>query len=409
MRWKVGFSGHHPQRGAQLLELAGDLVELAQVAGQRGGGPLELVRLTHHRLGDHELPDHVDQAVHPLRVDLHRLAQYDIAGGRGIAARRGSDAAARHGGRRGLRGDGGARGRRSGLPAARRGRRRLPDGARGPGGRSRSGGRSGVLRGGDAHRRRRDPLEEPLERRGGRRERSSGQATAEAGDEALHGVHRLEGDVEGGALHGQGALPRTVEEPFGLVGQGGDVAQPQEAGVALDRVEGPEEGVQGLLVAALLLEREQVMVQCLQVLDRFGDEVPQELHGEGRVQHPAAVPTRRSLAVPPTGIPGVGGLRLQLGRQGHLRLGPAVPDDRLEAADGGPHHSEGGPRFTGLLQHHQLHQVGGGGAGVRQPGAGDALQLPACLLEEGVESGQPRRVAGVGHPPPRRRGDRGGR
>ena len=63
---------HHPQRHRCALQIGRDAAELAEAAGEMGAGDcFELGVLHHHRLGDHQFPNQIDQAVELERVDPH--------------------------------------------------------------------------------------------------------------------------------------------------------------------------------------------------------------------------------------------------------------------------------------------------------------------------------------------------
>ena len=79
---------HHPQRHRRALQIGGDAAELAEAAGEMGAGDcFEFGVLHHHRLGDHQFPHQIDQAVKLERVDPHDAGANDGAsrGGCGTA------------------------------------------------------------------------------------------------------------------------------------------------------------------------------------------------------------------------------------------------------------------------------------------------------------------------------------
>jgi hypothetical protein len=251
-----GAERHHAQGSPHLLRLAGDLVELAQLPGEgrRSRSP-QLRALDDHVLRDDQLPDGFQQAIQLFRLNLHRLPQGRADGTglrRALVAPDGKAGPRFRIKRAFCTGAVRSRGIRNEVRRL-RGRafrkvHRLPEDP--PHG-LRQDGRAGLLGG------RPQPLY-PL----------------------LEDVDGLQGQVEEPAAYRQRALPGLIEQVLQSMGEGLEGMEPQEAGHALDGVESPEHGIEGLAPLAgtrIAFQIHEARFGVFQVLQRFLHEVRQQV------------------------------------------------------------------------------------------------------------------------------------
>ena len=100
-------------------------------------------------------------------------------------------------------------------------------------------------------------------------------------------VHRLRG-------HGQTALAKLVQQILERVGEVGDLIQPEHGAIALEGVRAPEDPVQQLGIARILLQRQQSRLEVGQQLGRFLEEGLQQRVCAQRI--PPIISRRPSLA-----------------------------------------------------------------------------------------------------------------
>ena len=66
----------------------------------------------------------------------------------------------------------------------------------------------------------------------------------------------------------------SVEEVLAAVGDRPELGEPEESGRPLDRVDGAEDARQPLGVAGILLQRDEVPVELVEILGRLDEELP---------------------------------------------------------------------------------------------------------------------------------------
>ena len=256
---------HHAHGHGVALQVGRDALQLAQIPGQpfvRHAAQRGI--LLDHGLDDDQLTDHVDQVVQlpGVHLDGIHLHGFDLHGrcrSRGLGCRR------RSGGRSGRYRDGtrpllGEQGRTVVFGHSRAGRGwtrrpgRLQDNRR-------SSGNHGFH------------LRHQLTafNRGVR-----GRLTVDALLQAVnHGRHDIDGfqdDVDLGMADGVFARASQIEEVLNPVSHFLDTRDAQRPGIALDRVERPEQIVQELDVAGCSFERQHRRLDRSEVVERLGEE-----------------------------------------------------------------------------------------------------------------------------------------
>ena len=288
---------HHPQRHRRPLEIGGDAAELAETAGEMGAGDrLELGILHDHRLRDDQLTDEIDEAVELDGVDADDARPDDrrrglLTGGLFLRHRRGNDGRWRCHGRfaaGGLgfagRSGGGKNGGKIGFNGGRdrRWRRR----SRGSNWSVRSGRRvergrhrlHGCRREGSWSRR--TSGEEGVNIMDQLRDRQvdrspgfdPGDLVGELGHEPLEDIGAGENDRDRIASKLVLPTPSGIEHRFQLMGELLENEELHHPDVPLERVERPEERVEGGGVGRIDLQDEHPLLDVLEEILGFGAE-----------------------------------------------------------------------------------------------------------------------------------------
>jgi len=96
-------------------------------------------------------------------------------------------------------------------------------------------------------------------------------------DEPLQGISALKDEFDDGRVDDQAVLAREIEEGLEDVGEAVDGDEVEEAGATLEGVEGSEDGVEGFGVLGLAFEDEDTLLNIVEVLARFRDELSEKV------------------------------------------------------------------------------------------------------------------------------------
>jgi hypothetical protein len=100
-------------------------------------------------------------------------------------------------------------------------------------------------------------------------------ALADIGHERLHHVHRLQNHVDDRRHDRHFALAHLVQDAFGAMRHVDEAIEAQESGGAFHAVHRAEDLVQQIRVVRIGFQRDEALIQHLDHLRRFGQEVVQ--------------------------------------------------------------------------------------------------------------------------------------
>ena len=103
-------------------------------------------------------------------------------------------------------------------------------------------------------------------------------------DESFEDVASLQDEFDDGSVDDEAMLSGLVEQGFEDVGEAVDRDEIEEACAPFEGMEGAEDGIEGFGIVGLVFEDENALLDIVEVLPGFGDELPEQVAVVGGVE-----------------------------------------------------------------------------------------------------------------------------